>query len=379
MKKGIDPPKAIFYFPMWDIVNYTKILKYKDPGEIPLYLGNLGYQITFVTGMGKIDEDPIRKSIESGNVNRFSFLDNLKEIIFVILLSKEINESNLVLILSSPPSAIVAAMIVKLTSLLDHASEKRKVVLRMDTDGDIFKTMSKSVYYVFLLSIGAFFFDSIAVETTCAQKRLSKFCLRKEKIIMVPEGYSKRMYNIRPHNSLGRKNVILFVGRITWIKGIDVLVKAFHLIHTSYPNWSLRIAGPIEDEVYYKELELLTRELSLGSKVDFLGKLSYDELREEYHTASIFAFPSRSESFGIARIEAIVNGLPVITTEAGCGKDLKGAVIIPYDDPPSLAKALEYLISYPKTRSDLVEEGQRNILSWEEATMGMIYGKQKDS
>ena len=372
----IDSPKAFFYFPMWDIRGHLNMLKFKDVGEMPFYLANMGYRVTFATGKGSINEEYIFKSIETGNIDRFSILENLKEIMHVVFLLKEIYYSKLILILTSPPSALALAFIVRFMNLLSPGYKKRKIILRMDTDGELFETPAKSFYYVFLLSVGSIIFHSIVVESTCAKEKLSKYCLKKS-ISIVPEGYSKRIYRPHPHYSPNRRDVILFTGRIVPIKGIDVLIRAFQLIHTSYPKWRLRIAGPIEDKDYYKKLELLTHELNLNSSVDFLGELSNDELSEEYLTASIFASLSRTESFSIARIEAIINGLPVVTTGAGCGRDLAGAIIVPYDDPVSSANAIKYLINDPKRRADLVEEGQRTVLSWEEVTEEILYGGKK--
>ncbi len=133
---------------------------------------------------------------------------------------------------------------------------------------------------------------------------------------------------------------VIAVGRLDLLKGMDVLIRAFHHIHSQHLEWHLVIVGDGEQR---RALEQEVRSLQLENHVHFIGWVlnpsSYLKLSD------IFVLPSRSEGFPNALLEAMACGLPVISTRCDFGpEDIlesgKNGILVPVDDAPCLAKAL---------------------------------------
>ena len=111
--------------------------------------------------------------------------------------------------------------------------------------------------------------------------------------------------------------VILFVGRIDPIKGIDVLVKAFTMLNSSDDIRLYIVGGNYEENDYYKDIEILVRETDLMEKVVFTGSVPQSSLRDYYNAADVFVLPSHYESLGFVAIEAMACGTPVVASRVG--------------------------------------------------------------
>lgn len=114
--------------------------------------------------------------------------------------------------------------------------------------------------------------------------------------------------NFEPHS----ENRVLFVGRVTGEKQIDVLIKAMRLLPPEL-NAKLEIVGGGDQK---RNLEHLVDNLGLKEKVTFLGYVSDEELREAYTRATVFAMPSIAELQSIATMEAMASALPVVAANA---------------------------------------------------------------
>lgn len=118
-----------------------------------------------------------------------------------------------------------------------------------------------------------------------------------------------------------RRRQVVFLGRINPVKGIDMLIRAWPGISRQYPDWELVIAGPLEDE-YAREMQKLASEVCMGSAIRFTGELLGEQKNALLSGASLFVLPSHSENFGMVVAEALVHGLPVITTTGTPWADL---------------------------------------------------------
>ncbi|GAB3617038.1 hypothetical protein GCM10027416_15950 [Okibacterium endophyticum] len=105
---------------------------------------------------------------------------------------------------------------------------------------------------------------------------------------------------------------ILFVGRVTGEKQIDVLIRAFAQLDPGL-NAKLEIVGGGDQK---NNLENLAKQLELGDRVRFTGYVSDDELREAYTRATVLAMPSIAELQSIVTMEAMASGLPVVAADA---------------------------------------------------------------
>ncbi len=108
---------------------------------------------------------------------------------------------------------------------------------------------------------------------------------------------------------------ILYAGGLTRQKGVHVLLQAFALVLKKIPSAKLKIIG---DGNYSQELKRLSRELEMGDKVDFVGKVPNAEMGKHYPRASVVAVPSVwVEQFGLVGVEAMSYGVPVVGSNIG--------------------------------------------------------------
>lgn len=144
---------------------------------------------------------------------------------------------------------------------------------------------------------------------------LGKF---RDNVEVIPFGLNEKEYTSAPAapiltDALTDKNnkKILFVGRLVYYKGIDVLLEAFDGIEDS----ELFIIGRGEDGIEETLKEIAGR-LTNADRVHFLGEVDEESLKAAYRDCDIFVLPSvsRAECFGLVQLEAMVYGKPVINT-----------------------------------------------------------------
>ncbi len=152
--------------------------------------------------------------------------------------------------------------------------------------------------------------------------------------------------------------IMLFLGRITPIKGLPMLVHALHRVRDHLGNWRLIIAG-VDEFGHEQEVKGLTAQLNMQHFVHFVGPLYGQDKRDAFAAAQFFILPSYSEGYPVVILEALGAGVPVLTTKASPWEDLHvyrcgWATDISVD---GIANALAQIIVLPA--EDLYEMGQR--------------------
>lgn len=118
---------------------------------------------------------------------------------------------------------------------------------------------------------------------------------------------------ISRYPSCSGKNLLLYLGRIHPVKGVSRLVQAWSQIAHAHPDWLLVLAGP--DEGGYRDaIEKLISQTGCRDTILFTGPLDDAGKWAALHLSDIFVMPSDFENFGIAIVEAMLAGKPVITT-----------------------------------------------------------------
>lgn len=163
---------------------------------------------------------------------------------------------------------------------------------------------------------------------------------------------------------------LLAVGAISPRKGYDVLVQA--LAELTDRDWTLTIAGALDRNASCaRDLEAQIAALGLVQRVDLAGSVSREALDELYGSADAFVLASRFEGYGMAYIEAVAHGLPVIGTTAGAIPETLPhgvAILVPPDDVAALHNALRKMISEPDVRQQLAAVSARAPLPrWEDS------------
>jgi len=116
------------------------------------------------------------------------------------------------------------------------------------------------------------------------------------------------------HPDLAGRRVILFLSRVDPIKGLDLLLNGFARIRTVFPDAVLVIAGNGE-ESFLARLHDQAQRLGMQRDVIWTGFRDNAAKRTAFAAADVFVLPSYSENFGIAVVEAMANGLPVIVSD----------------------------------------------------------------
>lgn len=162
------------------------------------------------------------------------------------------------------------------------------------------------------------------------------------------------------------QRLLLFVGRIEPLKGVETILRALSLLRTQHPSVldQLKLAivgGDLNDPVpEIERLRALCRELQLDAYIDFVGAQSHDELPLYYNAAEALIMPSDYESFGMVALEAMACGTPVIASEVGglafLIRDYETGLHVPVRDPQLLAESIYTLIADPEQQQQM---GQR--------------------
>lgn len=186
--------------------------------------------------------------------------------------------------------------------------------------------------------------DLITVET----KELFEFTNKKNemRVEYLPNGFYdggvRKKLNVKE-----KENLIITVGRIgDKNKSNEILCEAFALFAQAHKDWKLKLIGPVEDSFHNYMKDYFARFPELVSKIELTGLIKdRKQLDEHYNKAKIFALTSKSESFGIVLVEALMYGCYILTTDIVAANDVTGqqqfGKIFPVDDIYALAELLE--------------------------------------
>jgi len=155
--------------------------------------------------------------------------------------------------------------------------------------------------------------------------------------------------------------IALFVGRLVYYKGVDVLLHALARV----PDLRLILVG---DGPTRESLVSLSRGLGLSGRATFLGRVSHEEKVACYRASDFLVLPAthRSEAFGLVQLEAQACGLPVITTDIDSGvpfvtRDGETGIIVPPADADALAAAMRTLAEEGRMRERYGAAGRRRV------------------
>jgi glycosyltransferase involved in cell wall biosynthesis len=189
----------------------------------------------------------------------------------------------------------------------------------------------------------------------------------KARVRVVPYGINIEPFADPTHEGTAQElrarfgpRVVLAAGRLIYYKGFEVLLDAMtavrgHLVIVG--------EGPLREALVEK-----ARALGIAEQVTFAGEIHQDQMPAWYRAADVFAFPSiaRSEAFGIAQLEAMASGLPVVNTALDSGVPFvsvhgETGVTVPPRDAHALASALSELLDDPGRRRVLGSQARERV------------------
>jgi rhamnosyl/mannosyltransferase len=182
--------------------------------------------------------------------------------------------------------------------------------------------------------------------------RVAPFGIHVERFAGTPERLTRAAELRAGAPSGGARPIVLFVGRLIYYKGADVLVRAMASVDA---DLVIIGRGPLRDE-----LGRSAEASGIAQRVAFLDPVGDADLAAWYHAADVFCLPSvaRSEAFGLVQLEAHAAGTPVVSTALTTGvpfvnQDGVTGLVVPPGDAAALADALTRLISDDDLRARL--------------------------
>ena len=191
-----------------------------------------------------------------------------------------------------------------------------------------------------------------------------------DRIFLVPYGVNVRKRD-RPIERPHRRGLnILFVGQISWYKGLHYFLDAYDRLNL--PEVNLTILGMVHPEwaPYFHE-----RFKRVKNPVNYVGTVAHSQIEQYYSDADVFVFPSIGGGVGIATFEAMAAGLPVITSDGDVvirnGMD---GLVVPPEDSDGWVAALKNLYENPELRAQLGANAAERVQSftWENYQAGIV-------
>jgi glycosyltransferase involved in cell wall biosynthesis len=207
--------------------------------------------------------------------------------------------------------------------------------------------------------------EHVIVATYATRDYLIDMGLRPSRLQVVRRGVDvgqfspkRRSTKLWPGYGLNGSTKLLYVGRVSKEKNIDDLITVFHALRRTGSEVELAIVG---DGPYREELE--ARELGSEGLV-FTGFLEGEELAKAYASSDLFVFPSTTDTFGNAVLEAQASGLPAIVTDMGGPSELiehnRTGLVVPAGDRAAMATAIRYLLDNTAERKRMSTAARRN-------------------
>jgi D-inositol-3-phosphate glycosyltransferase len=214
-----------------------------------------------------------------------------------------------------------------------------------------------------------------------------------DRIVIIPPGVDTNMFhpipNPRAREWIGSYDdkTVLFVGRIDPVKGLDTWFRAMKLVVDDDPTLRRRmcvclIGGDLDDDIdpdsEMARLQTLKEELGIGDIVTFLGGRAQASLPFYYSAADAVVMPSRYESFGLAALESMACGTPVVASDVGglsyLVRDGETGFLVPEGDERQFAAKISLLLRDTALRNEMgkrgIEEAQE--YSWSNIAERMI-------
>jgi L-malate glycosyltransferase len=159
------------------------------------------------------------------------------------------------------------------------------------------------------------------------------------------------------------KEIVLTIGNIRRVKGIDIFLRAAAKVCKSHPSAMFVIVGDNHDPVHFNELNELVRELGISRNVLFHGPS--EDVGGFLACCDIFCLPSRSEGFSNALIEAMGAGVACVATRVGGNVEAiehnRSGVLVPSEDATALSAAIEELLDDPVRARVLGREARETV------------------
>jgi glycosyltransferase involved in cell wall biosynthesis len=189
-----------------------------------------------------------------------------------------------------------------------------------------------------------------------------KYSVEPNKCVIIPSGVDLKKFNtVNKHKGSDEIRDLLFVGRLSKQKNLDMLLSAFKLLQKEC-ELTLHIVGDGERR---KMIQQRIAKENLRNVI-LHGRVSDEELRNLYQKSDIFVLPSLYESFPLVLLEAMASGLPIVASDIpGIRSVVGGCGILVKPTPENFASAIAKLIKNESLREELIRKGKEKVKSYD--------------
>lgn len=214
--------------------------------------------------------------------------------------------------------------------------------------------------------------DAVIALTEEMRERIRNAYHREDGIFVIPHGVelgkfdnlsrevARSQLQLRPD-----EKVILFVGSLRPVKGVNYLIQAMETIKKGVPKARLMLVGDGPDR---ETLEGLARELHLADSMSFIGRMPNERIPEYMAASDVFVLPSLSEGFSTVILEAMASGLPIVATRVGDMRQVieegyNGFLVEPRN-PSQIAEKVLLLLEDEQLRERMSQRSREKVTTY---------------
>ena len=203
-----------------------------------------------------------------------------------------------------------------------------------------------------LMNFGAKFYNKFVVLTN---GNLNEWNLKNVKVIPNPLSFYPE------ESSTLTNKTVLAVGKQSYQKSYDRLLKSWQIIHNKFPDWTLNIYGTISKK---EKLDELAKMLKIEQSVNFYPPVK--NIKDKYKEASIYVLSSRYEGFGMVLTEAMAYGVPCVAFDCPYGpsdiiSNNKNGIVVKNGDIEDLANGVNTLIANKDLRKSMGQNAKIDV------------------
>ncbi len=219
--------------------------------------------------------------------------------------------------------------------------------------------------------------DRIIASTTRETEDLvTLYGATPDKIKVIPPGVNLDLFQpidketARKELGLDHQKVILFVGRMDPLKGLEQLLTALTYMDGEKSPLLMVVGGDVHSQRQIQALKSMTKELNIEDRVIFVGSVAQSRLPLFYSASDVCAIPSYYESFGMVALESLACGTPIVATNVGGMKTLihnnELGRVVSDNSPHNLADEISELIRQPKDEAQHIKTRRNTVaqFSW---------------
>jgi len=205
-----------------------------------------------------------------------------------------------------------------------------------------------------------------------------------DRISVIPCGVNLELFQpidkqrARQQLGFGNDKIILFVGRVDRLKGIDQLLRAITYLQNRQGLRLVIIGGDEQSQYEIGQLQQLSRDLHIENTVTFMGLIKHEKLPYFYSAADVFVIPSYYETFGLVALESLACGTPVVATNVGNLKSIirqgETGYVVMDNAPHRLAEKIALLLSKPSPNMKTALSIRESVtdFSWSNITQAIM-------